>query len=459
MIKIKNRIIYFFGLCIVTILLMDLFNKYYNVQPKYIKMNMEVQSDKDDQYSIYYDIDGKEQWNEENIDIESYTKIGETKELIFKFPVEAKNIRIDFGTKPGKIKIKNVVISAAKTKEISIDIFKKLDVTYNQMNIEVTGNSATIKSEGNDPFMVVNDVNELTSNLQGRPTYVTPLLMILSLLLGFITVSSLKQFKNSILFIKKAVSNKQLIINLAKNDFKQKYVASYLGVIWGFIQPLVTIAVYWFVFQVGFRVADVGDLPYILWFTSGIIPWFYFSEAFSTCSNVFIEYSYLVKKVVFKIESLSVIKIISTLFVQCFFILFLIIVASIYGYYPDVYTLQVIYYLIAMMVLVFTLSIFTSSVILFFRDLGQIISIIINVGFWATPIGWNIEMLPLALQKVFKLNPIFYIVTGYRDSFVEKVFFWERPYQTICFWAFCLIMLLVGVKVFNKLRPHFSDVI
>ena len=90
------------------------------------------------------------------------------------------------------------------------------------------------------------------------------------------------------------------------------------GVIWGFIQPLVTIAVYWFVFQVGFRSGDVGDKPFVLWFIAGIIPWFFFSEALSSTTNVFLEYSYLVKKVVFKIEILPVVKIVSALFVHCF---------------------------------------------------------------------------------------------------------------------------------------------
>ena len=135
------------------------------------------------------------------------------------------------------------------------------------------------------------------------------------------------------------------------------------------------------------------------------------------------------------------------------------IVSSCYGYTPDLYTLQIFYYLIAMLVLVFSITVFTSSVVLFFRDLTQIINIIINIGFWATPIGWNITMLPGILQKIFKLNPMFYIVTGYRDSFIEKTFFWDRPYQTLYFWLFCFVMLLIAVKMFDKLKPHFPEVI
>ncbi|MNC45847.1 Teichoic acid translocation permease protein TagG [compost metagenome] len=86
--------------------------------------------------------------------------------------------------------------------------------------------------------------------------------------------------------------NRELILNLAKNDFKTKYASSYLGILWGFINPLLTIATYWFVFQIGLRNGDVGDVPFIIWFIAGIIPWFFFSDALSSATNVFTEYSY-----------------------------------------------------------------------------------------------------------------------------------------------------------------------
>lgn len=112
-----------------------------------------------------------------------------------------------------------------------------------------------------------------------------------------------------------------------------------------------------------------------------------------------------------------------------------------------------------MIVLVYSLSLLTSSIILFFRDLGQIIGIVVSVGFWATPIGWQITMLPGIVQRLFKLNPMYYIVTGYRDAFVDKIYFWQRPYETLYFWVFCLVVLCIGAKIFKKLKPHFSDVL
>lgn len=87
-----------------------------------------------------------------------------------------------------------------------------------------------------------------------------------------------------------------MIFRLSKNDFMVKYAGSYFGIIWAFVQPMVTILLYWFVFQMGFRSGAVGETPFVLWLIAGMIPWFYFSDAISTGTNSLIEYSYLVKK-------------------------------------------------------------------------------------------------------------------------------------------------------------------
>ena len=94
---------------------------------------------------------------------------------------------------------------------------------------------------------------------------------------------------------------------------------------------------------------------------------------------------------------------------------------------------------------------------IFFRDLGQIISIILLAGMWATPIAWNITIFPENVQKILKLNPFFYLVEGYRDSFVMERWFWEKPTLTIYFWTLTIIILLCGMFVYSRLKPYFSD--
>lgn len=224
------------------------------------------------------------------------------------------------------------------------------------------------------------------------------------------------------------IKNKQLIWNLAKNDFKTKYAGSYLGIIWAFIQPVVTILVYWFVFQVGFRSQRVVDFPFVLYLTCGMVPWFFFQDALASGTNALLEYSYLVKKVVFKISILPLVKTFSALFVHLFFVCFAMFISSLYGYYPSFYSLQIFYYMVCLWVFTLGLVYASSAVVVFFRDLTQIIGVLLQIGVWMTPIMWDINMLsnhPL-IMKLFKFNPIYYIVTGYRDSILGKVGMWEH---------------------------------
>ena len=257
--------------------------------------------------------------------------------------------------------------------------------------------------------------------------------------------------------------NRRLVLKLAKNDFKTKYAGSYLGIVWAFIQPIVTILVYWFVFSVGFR-ADTGDLgiPFVLYLVAGIVPWFFFQDALNGGTNALLEYNYLVKKVVFKISVLPIVKIVSAAFVHVFFVAFIILLYIFYGRFPDFYYLQLVYYSGCLFVLVLGLCYMTCSVVVFFRDLTQIINIALQVGVWLTPIMWvseNVLGPDSLLGKILKLNPIYYVVSGYRDAFIFKEWFWEHPWWTLYFWVFTAVCFLFGGWVFKRLKIHFADVL
>lgn len=267
---------------------------------------------------------------------------------------------------------------------------------------------------------------------------------------------------------KELFNNRKLIFKLAKNDFKTKFAGSYLGTFWAFVQPVVTVAVYWFVFAKALNSGTVGlkagiEVPFVLWLIAGLVPWFFFSDAINGATNAFMEYSYLVKKVVFKISVLPMIKIISSLFVHVFFIIFTLVFFSFFGYFPTLYSLQIIYYSLCMFLLILGLSYATSAIVIFFRDLSQIINIILQVGVWATPIMWNIDALEKTVSPVLililKLNPMYYVVAGYRDSLIGGVGFWEHPYQTLYFWLWVVFAFLIGISIFKRLKTHFADVL
>lgn len=249
----------------------------------------------------------------------------------------------------------------------------------------------------------------------------------------------------------------RLLFSLAFKDFQRKFAGSYFGTAWAFIQPILTMVIYWVVFQYAFKSQDVGDVPFILWFMAGMIPWLYISEAIQITGNTFLEYSYLVKKVIFNIDILPLVKIISSFLIHCFFLGFLLVLCFIFGKTPSIYIIQLPYYLLCLIIFVYGIGMLTSSIMIFFRDLGQIISILLLAGMWATPIAWNINIFPEKVQMILKLNPFFYLVEGYRDAFVMKQWFWEKPYLTAYFWGVTLIVLFAGLFVYNRLKPYFSD--
>lgn len=256
--------------------------------------------------------------------------------------------------------------------------------------------------------------------------------------------------------------NRHLIWKLAKNDFKKRYAGSYLGAVWAMAQPVVTVAMYYIVFEkiMGNQVnRGNGDIPFVLFLTAGLVPWFYFTEALNSGTNAMLEYNYLVKKVVFKISILPIIKIIAATFIHAFFVVILLIVAAVYGYYPTVYTLQIFYYSACLFIFVLALCYTTCSVVVFFRDLAQIINIVLQIGMWATPILWNIDSLSGGWIIVLKLNPLVYIVNGYRSAICEREWFFRDFFSTMYFWIVTVVLFGIGAALFKRLKIHFADVL
>lgn len=251
--------------------------------------------------------------------------------------------------------------------------------------------------------------------------------------------------------------NHRLIFDLARNDFKARYSYSLLGTIWAFIQPLITILVFWFVFQMGFKSAPINDIPYILWFIPAYIPWIFFGDILNSSAGCMQEYNYLVKKVRFDVEILPAVKIVSSSFVHLFFIGFIFVIFVLYGAPLSVFTLQALYYTLALTFLGFGLSMLISSVTVLFKDFVQIVNIFLQVGFWSIPIFWNPETMEPWVLLILKLNPMYYIVNGYRDSFIYNIPFWRHPVYSTYFWCFSLFIFITGCLLFLKLRPHFAD--
>ena len=250
-----------------------------------------------------------------------------------------------------------------------------------------------------------------------------------------------------------------LIISMAKREVRLQYVGSLLGFVWVFIQPMVMIFVFWVVFSIGFRVQPKNDVPFVVWLTAGMSIWFVFAEIVNGSSGVISANAPLIKKTVFDSQILPVVKVVSCVIAHLVFLLLLILLIVFHGMPFSLYWFQSLYYLLCMVVFSLGLAWITSALNVFIRDVGQMVVVLLQVGFWATPIFWDIHMMPPKLQTILRLNPMFYVVQGYRESFIYFRPFWGHPYYTLYFWCVAVSVFVAGALIFRKLRPQFADVL
>lgn len=260
-------------------------------------------------------------------------------------------------------------------------------------------------------------------------------------------------------FLAQILRNRRVLVRLVKYDLLNEYSGSYFGILWAFINPLIYTVLLWFIFSIGFRSQPVKDVPFIVWLVSGLFPWQFLSQSAVSGTNSVISQTYLVKKIVFPVELLPLIKICSAFTLHLFFILLLFIITAISGISFTLHVLQLPYYIFGMLLLLLGLTWLSSSVTVFVKDISSIVSILMQLAFWATPVFWSLAILPESLQPWMRLNPFHYLVNGYRSCFVSGEWFWNDPYGAFFFWTITIGIFVIGTHIFKRLRPHFADIL
>jgi ABC-type polysaccharide/polyol phosphate export permease len=260
-------------------------------------------------------------------------------------------------------------------------------------------------------------------------------------------------------FGRRAWSCRSMIYAMALRDFESRYVGTLGGAIWALIQPLATVAIFYFVFAIGFRVQSPGDTPFILWFVCGLMPWFMFNDTLNAVSSSVTENAHLVKKTVFPTEILAMVKIVSSVLPHLIFLLIVVAMLFFFNVPFRIERFILLYYFACIVAILLGIGWLLSALQVFYRDIGQALAIFLNVWFWATPIVWPEQNIPESFRWILFYNPMHYIVTGYRDALVYTHVIWPSVAQTAYFWSFAAACILVGSFVFDRLKPEFSDVV
>ncbi|MFA5042483.1 MAG: ABC transporter permease [Kiritimatiellia bacterium] len=254
---------------------------------------------------------------------------------------------------------------------------------------------------------------------------------------------------------------RRIVLALTWQDLRNRYVGATFGLLWSFIQPLVMAVIMWFVFT-AMGAQPRHGIPFIVWFLTSVAAYNFFAESLGTAAQVFREYAFLVKKVRFQIEVLPLVKILAAAFVHVLFLAVVIVVLLAQGVSVSWFWPQTLYYMAALILLVQGLSWIAATLNVFSRDVAYGIQVLLQLGLWVSPVFWEFEMIPArfqALAALLKLNPLVYIVQGYRHSLIEQIPFWADWRLMLYFWCFTLAVWLAGYGLFKKLKPQFADVL
>lgn len=260
-------------------------------------------------------------------------------------------------------------------------------------------------------------------------------------------------------FIRQVRGQHAMIFALAMRDLRVRYAGTLGGTLWAFAHPLAIVAVFYFVFAVGFRAQGPSNVPFILWFVCGLVPWLFFNDALMAITNSITNNSHLVKKTVFPTEVLPLVHVFSGLIPHAIFMLVLTALLIFFKVHFQVERFLFLYYLICTCVLLLGLGLMLSALQVFYRDIAQALTMILNLWFWSTPIVWSQEILPAEYRGFLAWNPIYYIIEGYRGSLIYSSVVWPDIQQTAYFWVISMLVLFGGSYIFRRLKPEFADVI
>ncbi len=261
--------------------------------------------------------------------------------------------------------------------------------------------------------------------------------------------------------IKEHIEYRHQILKLAKADIVKTYRGAALGWSWAIIKPAVTIFVYWFAFEIGLRAGkDVNGFPFFLWLISGLIPWFYMNDMLTQGTDAVRKYSYLVTKMKFPVSTIPTFVSISKLMVHVILLVIMGVIFTAMGYPPTIYWIQLPFYLLLNFIFFTVFTLCSSLLSAISKDFSNLVKSMITAIFWLSGIVWNIDTIKIGwLKKILMVNPVTYLVEGYRNCFIHQTWFFEQPKRLLYFVVIVVCMLIFSIWIYRKLRKEIPDVL
>lgn len=253
----------------------------------------------------------------------------------------------------------------------------------------------------------------------------------------------------------------KLLPPLLMRDIKERYAGSVMGVFWTFLQPLLFILIYWMVFSriLNVRIkADTGEIPFIAYLLSGLLPWLALQEGVLRGASSILEKRYIIKKVIFPAELFPLSSVLSSLIHYSLGIFFFLIF---YFIWKGNFSLSIVPLTASLLMLqIFLtsgLALLFSSVAVYLRDVVQILGVTFQVLFYMSTVLYPIDAVPAGLREIILLNPFTTLTEAYHKVILYGGF--PEMNELIYLVAVTSIVFFSGVCLFRKLKGGFADVL
>ncbi|GGA98378.1 ABC transporter permease [Macrococcus hajekii] len=259
------------------------------------------------------------------------------------------------------------------------------------------------------------------------------------------------------MILKEQIDNFHMIRKLALYNMKTEYSNHYLGMFWNILQPLLQVVIYYVVFGMGLRHGSTG-LTYLLHLVSGLFPWLFISQSLNSGANAIYAQLGLVTKMKFPSSVLLSISFTNTFINLLYTTVIVVLMSLANGYRGYMHFFEFLYFIVAAFSIIFAINLLMSTLVILVRDTRLILQNILRMGFFLTPIFWEVSTASPILQKIASLNPFAYLVGIYRNAFIEGN---EAIYGNIgdhlYFWSITLLLMFIGSHIHYRFKNRLVD--
>lgn len=267
--------------------------------------------------------------------------------------------------------------------------------------------------------------------------------------------------------LKELVSSWPVIRRIARYNNDQTYRQNYLGDFWHFADPALQIGVMILMFAI--RSGGDSENPhasglfgYISWIALGMVTYFFMQSAMKKSAKSIQSQMKILARMKFSMSAVPMTEILTELrryFVMLGIVFFSMLFMNVR---PTIYWLQFFYYFFSMIIFLYALSLVTSTITVLIPDFYNAYEAILRVGMWISGVIISVDSpsFPVLLSNVLKLNPLYYLIQGFRETLLENpIWFWSNITANLTFWGMVIIMFIVGSHIHMKFRNRFMDFI